>query len=388
MKSGRRLLLSVPHILAALRGRGRGAAAAAPGRRRPGASRWSSGGRAGFAAGPVAVVAVTVLLAGCASPAGGNAGNQGSQAGPAGVLRLGYLLELADAPALAGVQMGFFGAALGRVRLEQVAFASNAAEVAAVEHGQLDAAYMDPVAAVTVWQSSPGGLVRVVAGAASGGAELVVRTGITSARQLAGGHLVAPAGGAQQVALRYWLGRRGVHPPDAGRVTMTSAYLVRALRSGQIAGGWEPAPADTEMAAAGGRVLVNEASLWPGGRYATAVLVVGRRYLSAHRAAVTLLLKGQIQATAFLTAAPASAAAAVNQKLAAMQSTHIPPAVLARSFAQLTFTVDPLAASMLTEAQRAAAAGLLKPVRSLAGLYDLSPLNTLLRSAGERPVPG
>jgi len=387
MRSGRRLSRSLPHILTARRGRGHGAAVALS-RRRRGASRWSLRRKTALAVRPVTMVAVAVLLGGCASAASGNAGNHGSQADPAGVLRLGYMLELADAPALAGLQMGFFGTALGRVTLAQVPFTSNAAELAALEHGQLDAAYIDPVAAMAAWQSSRGELIRVIAGAASGGAELVVRNGITSARQLAGEHLVAPAGGAQQVALSYWLGQRGVHPPAAARVTMTSAYLVRALKSGQIAGGWEPAPADAEMAAAGGRVLVNEAGLWPGGRFSTAVLVVARRYLSAHPAAVTLLLKGHIQATNFVRTAPASAEAAVNQNLAATAGTGIPPAVLAQSFAQLTFTDDPLAPSMLTEARRAAAAGLLRPVPSLAGLFDLNPLNALLRAAGEPAVPG
>ena len=162
---------------------------------------------------------------------------------------------------------------------------------------------------------------------------------------------------------------------------------MRALRTGQIAGAWEPAPAGAELAAAGGRVLVNEASLWPGGRYTTAVLAVSQRYLSAHPAAATSLLQGQLRAIAYLRTAPASAEAAVSRKLAAA-GTRVRPAVLAQSFAQLTFTNDPMTPSMLTEAQRAAAAGLLKPVPTLAGLFDLGPLNKLLRSAGQRPVPG
>jgi NitT/TauT family transport system substrate-binding protein len=57
------------------------------------------------------------------------------------------------------------------------------------------------------------------------------------------------------------------------------------------------------------------------------------------------------------------------------------------SFAQITFTNDPLAATILTETQHSAAAGLLKPTRSLTGLFYLGPLNKLLRAAGLSAVP-
>ena len=133
-------------------------------------------------------------------------------------------------------------------------------------------------------------------------------------------------------------------------------------------------------------MLVNEASLWPGGRFATAVLVVTQRYLSAHPAAVTGLLKGHIQAENLITTAPESAAQAVNQQLATRQGSRLPAAVLAQSFGQITFTEDPLAASILAETSHAAAAGLLQPVHVLDGMYQLTMLNKLLRAAGQRPV--
>jgi NitT/TauT family transport system substrate-binding protein len=133
-------------------------------------------------------------------------------------------------------------------------------------------------------------------------------------------------------------------------------------------------------------VLVNEASLWPGGRFTTAVLVVTGRYLAAHPAAVTGLLKAQIQTENQLTTAPGSAQTAVNTELATAQGARLTAPVLAQSFAQIAFTNDPLAGSILAEAQHAAAAGLLKPVQNLAPLYDLGMLDRLLRAAGQRQV--
>ena len=131
---------------------------------------------------------------------------------------------------------------------------------------------------------------------------------------------------------------------------------------------------------------MNEASLWPGGRFTTAVLVVTSRYLAAHPAAVTGLLKAQIQAENQLTTTPGSTQAAVNNELGSIQGARLTAPVLAHSFVQIAFTNDPQAGSILAEARHAAAAGLLKPVQDLALLYDLGMLNKLLHAAGQRQV--
>jgi NitT/TauT family transport system substrate-binding protein len=186
--------------------------------------------------------AAMVLLSGCSSSSSSSTVSYA----PTGLLRLGFTLNLAEAPALVGLQMGYFQADLGRVTLQPISYISNAAEIEALERGQLDAAYMDPVAAVAAWQSSPRGLIKIISGSASGGAELVVRGGISTGRQLARAKVTAPAGGAQEVALDWWLRRQGAPPPAAAPVTMSSGYLVNAFKSGKLAAAWEPAPADVD----------------------------------------------------------------------------------------------------------------------------------------------
>ena len=268
-----------------------------------------------------------------------------------------------------------------------MAFGSEQEESAALQDGQLDAAYLDPVAAVGAWQSGRRSPVRIIAGGALGGVQFVVRKGISDAGQLAHAHLAVPAGGAQEAALEYWLHQHGLPALKRSELAvMPDDALVREFRSGKLAGGWEPAPADAELAAAGGRVLVNEAGLWPGGRFATSVLVVTRRFLARDPGAVSGLLRGQLQVDDFIAARRVSAEAITGQVLTARLGSRLPQAVLASSFAQLSYTADPDAASVLTEARHAAAAGLVKPVRSVTGLFDLGPLNTLLRAAGRHPV--
>jgi NitT/TauT family transport system substrate-binding protein len=103
---------------------------------------------------------------------------------------------------------------------------------------------------------------------------------------------------------------------------------------------------------------------------------------------VTGLLKAQVQASDLLTTDKTAAQAATATELTDLFGHSVPPPLLAASLAQLTYTNDPLASTMLAEARHAAAAGLLTTPRSLTGLFDLGPLNKLLRAAGQLPVPG
>ncbi|HEY1674784.1 MAG TPA: sulfonate ABC transporter substrate-binding protein, partial [Streptosporangiaceae bacterium] len=80
------------------------------------------------------------------------------------------------------------------------------------------------------------------------------------------------------------------------------------------------------------------------------------------------------------------AEAATNAELTSVLGKGLDPSVLSASFQQITFTNDPIASSLTTDAQHAVAVGLLKPVNNITGLYDLGPLNKLLTAAGEPQV--
>jgi NitT/TauT family transport system substrate-binding protein len=269
------------------------------------------------------------------------------------------------------------------VSLQAQPFTSATTEMTALEDGQLDAAYLDPVTAVMAAQQGHTGL-RIVAGAAVGGTELVVRKDITRPSQLKGLQLTAPPG-VQQAAADAWLRSNGLPaltPAETG--PSTDAGVLHQFVTGDIAGAWEPAPLDAEMTAAGGRVLATTATVWPG-NYPTVVLAVTTKYLTDHATAVASLVKGQLQADKLLTADPVSAQAAFQQKLAQAQDAALPPAVLAASFAQATFTDNPLESAIRAEIRQAVTVGLVKPVTDWTALFDLKQLNAL-RSPGQRPI--
>jgi len=339
-----------------------------------------------------------LLAAGCSSSAGGSSGSGSGGASTAAkgpvTLKLGFLANITHATALVAVQKGFFTKNLGSgVTLKLTPFSTGTEEATALLAGQLDAAYVGPNPAIKAWQTSSGKLIKIISGAASGGAALVVKKGISSVSQLKGQSLATPSlGNSQDVALRYWLKKHGLTTTQTGggdvpiKPTTPNSAAVLAFQSGQIAGGWEPAPYDAEMVAEGGHVLVNEASLWPKGQFVTTNLVVTQSFLAAHPSAVSGLLKGQIEANDFINQNKAAAEAAANAELTSVLGKGLEPAILSAAFAQIKFTDDPVASSLLADAQHAVAVGLLKPVSNLRGIYDLGPLNSLLQAAGEPTV--
>src|SRR5215467_3950012 len=335
------------------------------------------------------VAAVAVLAAGCGSSSG-SSGTSASQV----VVRLGFLANITHEPALVGLEKGFFAKELGKnVTIKTSVFSSGTEETTAILAGQLDAAYVGPNPAINAWQKSNGTAIRIVSGAASGGASLVVKKGITSAAQLKGKSLATPSlGNTQDVAARYWLKQHGLTttPTGGGDVSIKpikpNSAAVLEFASHQIDGGWEPEPYATEMVLGGGTRLVNEASLWPGGKFVTTSLVVSQSFLKAHPSAVNGLLKAQIQANSYINSDRSAAASVANAELTKLLGKGLKPTVLSGALKYITFTNDPIASSLSTDAQHAAAVGLLTPVKNLSAIYDLGPLNALLKADGQPQV--
>ena len=339
--------------------------------------------------------AALLLAAGCSSSSSsstssGTTNSTGSTASAAAAapvtVRLGFLENITHASALVALKEGYFTNALGSAgTVKPTAFSTGTEETTALLAGQLDAAYVGPNPAINAWQKSGGTAIKIVSGAADGGASVVVAKGITSAGQLKGKTLATPSlGNTQDVALRYWLKQNGIATTATGggdafiKPTTPNSAAVLEFKSGQIAGGSEPAPYDIEMIADGGTVLYTE----PG---VTTVLVVTQSFLSAHPAVVADLIKAQIQANQFINSNPTAAQADANAELASYTDKPLKSSLVAAAFKEITFTNDPDESSLTSDASQAVSLGLLKPV-NLSGIFDLGPLNQALAAAGQPQI--
>ena len=172
--------------------------------------------------------AVTVLAVGCGSSSGSSSSSSSASAASHNqasvTLRLGFLANITHAPALVGLNKGFFTKNLGNgVTLKTSVFSSGTQETTALLAGQLDAAFVGPNPAINAWQKSSGKAIKIISGAASGGAALVVKPSISSVSQLKGQKLATPSlGNTQDVALRYYLKQHGLTTTRAAAGTWRS----------------------------------------------------------------------------------------------------------------------------------------------------------------------
>jgi len=343
--------------------------------------------RTGLAVGLLAAAA----LAGCGSDSKTDA-----QAGSVQkvTVRLGYFPNITHAPGLAGVEKGIFAEKLGsNVTLDPKAFNAGPAAVEAVFSGALDATYIGPNPAINAFAKSKGEAVRIISGATSGGAYLVVNPSITSPAGLKGKSIATPQlGNTQDVALRSWLKANKFKTDAQGGgdvkvLPQENAQTLEAFKTGTIAGAWVPEPWATRMVQEGkGKVLVDEKTLWPGGQYVTTHLMVRTDFLNEHPDVVKHLLEGHVAAVDFINANPAEGKALVNQAIQKLTGKSIAQGVLDAAWPNMTFTNDPVASSLRKGADDAKAVGLLDAGTNLDGIYDLKLLNEVLKAAGRPEV--
>ena len=305
-------------------------------------------------------------------------------------LKLGYFGNITHAPALVGVSKGFIAKELGQTKLTPEVFNAGPAALEALNAGAIDASYMGPNPAINSFVKSKGESINIIAGAAAGGAQLVVRPDITSPAELRGKTLASPQlGGTQDVALRAWLGKQGfkTSPGGGGDVTINpteNAQTLKLFQDGKLDGAWLPEPwASRLVLQAGAKVLVDEKDLWDGsltgkpGEFPTTVLIVNKKFAAQHPATVKALLKGHAESVQWLAAASATEKAGVlNAALKEAGGAALPDDVVSRSLKNIVFTVDPLAGTYKKLLQDGVDAGTTKQA-DINGIFDLSTLNSV-----------
>lgn len=333
------------------------------------------------------VVALVVALTGVAACGSSASGSNGPV-----TLRLGYFPNLTHATPIVGIDKGYFASALGKdVKLETKTFNAGPEAVEALFSGAIDAAYVGPNPTVNAWQKSHGKAIKVVAGAASGGVEFVVKPTINGPEDLKGKKIATPQlGNTQDVALRYWLKQHGLRTTkegggDVNVMPQANADAVTAFASGAIDGAWIPEPYASRLVKAGGKVLVDERDLWPGGKFVITNLIVNATFLKAHRDVVKNLVAGQVEANDFINASPDEAQKVVNDAIGQLSGKAPDAKQTAEAWRSLTFLNDPLSATLRDGAKHAQEVGLLDPV-NLTGIYDLSLLNEVLKAKGAPEV--
>ena len=325
------------------------------------------------------VLSVVLLLGGIPSVLG-----QGSVT----TIRVGAFPNITHAQAMVGKANGWFEKAMGpNVKIRWTSFNAGPAAIEALFAGAIDMTYVGPNPAINGYVRSNGAALRVVAGAASGGASLVVRNdaGINKPEDFHGKRVASPQfGNTQDVALRNWLRSHGLKTTDKGGdvqvIPMANPDQLTLFLKKQLDAAWAPEPWATRLIEEGNaHRFVDERTLWPDGQFVITLFIVNTKFLQAHPDLVKNWIRANIDLTDWINAHPAEAKKLLNEQIQRETGKALPSSVLDESFSRMQVTYDPLHAALNTAAQQAFADGFLgRQMPDLSRLYDLTLLNQVL----------
>nr|WP_042194886.1 ABC transporter substrate-binding protein [Kibdelosporangium sp. MJ126-NF4]CEL21214.1 ABC-type probable sulfate transporter, periplasmic binding protein [Kibdelosporangium sp. MJ126-NF4]CTQ96220.1 ABC-type probable sulfate transporter, periplasmic binding protein [Kibdelosporangium sp. MJ126-NF4] len=331
-----------------------------------------------------AATAALALAAGCSRADGGNTPVAAQAQGPAEV-RLGYFPNVTHAPAIIGQRKEFYAKELGSTKLAVTNFNAGPEEVNALLGKSLDIGFIGSGPAINAFTKSTG-TIQLVSGAVSAGAQLVTKPEITSVEQLTGRNIATPSlGNTQDVSLKKLVKDKNL---TGVKITnLDNPKTLDAFRKGELDGAWLPEPWSSRLVLeAGAKVLLDEKSLWPDGRFPTTVIIVRQEFLQQYPQTVQAILRGHVKAIEWATGNEGDAKKVVNDALKELTGNALSTPVLDSSFKAIELTTDPIASTFPQLAKDSVTAGVVKSAADLKGFADLSALNEALKATGKPAV--
>ncbi|MBI2819732.1 MAG: ABC transporter substrate-binding protein [Acidobacteria bacterium] len=308
------------------------------------------------------------------------------------VIRAGHFPNITHSQAVIGHANGWFDKALApNAKVSWKLFNAGPSAIEALFAGELDLTYIGPNPAITGYVRSQGQALKIIAGATSGGSALIVRadSGIQKPENFHGKKVASPQlGNTQDVALRAWLKSHGMTPTEKGGdvrvIPIANADQITLFLRKELDAAWAPEPwASRLVREAGGRLFLDERTLWPEGQFVTTHVMVSTKFLRDHRDLVKKWVRAHVELTDWINKNLPQAKRVLNEEIKKETTKALPDAVLDDSFSRMQITYDPLRSSLLNSAQQAFEAGFLgreKP--NLSGIYDLTILNEVLKEKG------
>ena len=309
-------------------------------------------------------------------------------------LRIGHFPNITHAQPLVGRDLGIFEKKIGQP-IDWKVFNAGPSEMEALIAGHIDIAYVGPNPAINAFLRSKGKALRIIAGASSGGAALVVPAGSTARTpaDFKGKKIASPElGNTQDVALRTWISSAGLRPgKDVTVLPIKNPDILMLFQQRKLDGAWVPEPWVTRLVReGGGKILFDERSLWPEGKFPTAIVVVRQEYLAKNREVVRRFLDAHVEVTELIRKNPNDSCRRLNSQLARLLGKSLPQELLRAAFSRLQSTYDPLREPLLTSAHWAKGLGFLPRQADLAngtsGLFDLTLLNEILKKRALPPI--
>ena len=302
-------------------------------------------------------------------------------------LRIGYFPNVGHVIPIVGIEKGFFAKSVGdSVKIETRVFDNGPQAIEALFANSIDIAYVGPGPAINGFLNSENNNIKILAGAASGGASFIVHptSEINSASDFDGKKIAAPQiGNTQDVSLRYYLSENGLKPAEkGGSVTVyniSNPDIYTLFVKGEIDGAWVAEPwatiLETEL---GGKRLFHEEQLWADKEFASVLLIGNVNYIENNKSFFIPFMNSHHLTSSWINANPVETRIIFNNFLDSHLGQSLSDGVVDTALSNLVITPDPKPNSIFTFAQRADTLGYLgRDGYDLSGIFLHFDINTI-----------
>jgi len=247
-------------------------------------------------------LAILMLIAGCTQQAGTTTNPSATQA-PVKELVFGYQPSTHQMAYITAAEKGWWQQDLAPFGVEKISdkvFPSGPSEMAAMQAGELDVAYVGAAPFLTA--VATGLDAKIIAGVNTQGSDLVVRNDLdyTGPQSLKGKNIATfAAGSIQDTILRDWLKKNNVTPDTDVTITqMTPGDAVTAIIAGKVDAVFLPTPSPSTIVNEGkGKIVVHSGEMYP--NHTCCVLVVSDTLIREHPGIVRQIIKTNDKAVAW-----------------------------------------------------------------------------------------
>ena len=293
-------------------------------------------------------------------------------------LRIAYFPNIGHAIPVVGIEHGIFAEYLGDdVAIETRVFDSGPQAIEALFANSVDVAYVGPGPAINGFLNSENNNIKILAGAASGGASFIVHpdSEINTASDFAGKKIAAPQiGNTQDVSLRHYLSENGLKPAEKGGsvvvYNIANPDIYTLFVKGEIDGAWVAEPWATILESElNGVRLFHEEELWPNEEFASVLLIGNIDYVDKNKTLLGDFIRAHHETVIWIQTNPKDTRIVFNDFLDSHFGQSLSDDVVDVALSNILITADPKPASVFSFAEKADTLGYLGR-----NGYDLSEL--------------
>ena len=257
------------------------------------------------------------------------------------------------------------------IKIEWFVYNAGPSAMEAIFANSIDLAYVGPGPALNAYTKSNGAEIRLVAGAANGGAGLVIQSdsSLKAAADFRGKRIATPQlGNTQDISCRAWLTEGGLKITqlggDAQVIPTQNPDQLALFKQKKIDGVWTVEPWLSRLEQeAGGKVLVEEKDA------ATTVLVSSAKFFQ-QRELVKKFAQAHAELTDWIQKNPDEAQRLIKTELLEETKSDMAPEIITAAWKRIVFTSEAPRAAVETFVQNSVKAGFIKTTPDLSKLFE------------------